>query len=170
MHFSSSDWWPPPCRAATGTEPRTEQNRASLAGALRPLCPQSEPQPSLGACLLLARWALPFWPLHERWEVYYNQQDPIQTEACIHMLFTDAQCTQGCTAMTGLRPLLLPLGSSPALLHLFVLPHRQRQTTHTRGMPGLAMDSGLDAFSQYPSLGSFTAPASRLTVEARAVA
>lgn len=125
---------------------------------------------SLGACLLLARWALPFWPLHERWEVYYNQQDPIQTEACIHMLFTDAQCTQGCTAMTGLRPLLLPLGSSPALLHLFVLPHRQRQTTHTRGMPGLAMDSGLDAFSQYPSLGSFTAPASRLTVEARAVA
>ena len=126
---------------------------------------------ALSWCLLAAcPLGFALWPLHERWEVYYNQQDPIQTEACIHMLFTDAQCTQGCTAMTGLRPLLLPLGSSPALLHLFVLPHRQRQTTHTRGMPGLAMDSGLDAFSQYPSLGSFTAPASRLTVEARAVA
>ena len=33
----------------------------------------------------------------------------------------------------------------------------------------LVTDSGLDAFSQYPSLGSLAAPATRLTAETRAV-
>ena len=38
------------------------------------------------------------------------------------------------------------------------------------GMPvGLVSDSGLDASSQYPSLGSFTTPAARLMVETRGV-
>ena len=39
-----------------------------------------------------------------------------------------------------------------------------------RGMPGLVVDSGLDAFSQYPSRGSLTAVAARPTVETRDVA
>ena len=34
---------------------------------------------------------------------------------------------------------------------------------------GLVPDSGLDASSQYPSLGSFTTPAARLMVETRGV-
>lgn len=40
----------------------------------------------------------------------------------------------------------------------------------SRGMPGLVMDSDLDAFSQYPSHGSFATPASRLIAETRGVA
>ena len=40
-----------------------------------------------------------------------------------------------------------------------------------RGMPGrLVTDSGLDAFSQYPSQGSIATPATRLIAETRAVA
>ena len=39
------------------------------------------------------------------------------------------------------------------------------------GVPGhLVLDSGLDAFSQYPSHGSFATPASRLIAETRGAA
>ena len=43
--------------------------------------------------------------------------------------------------------------------------------SQSRGMLGhLVLDSDLDAFSQYPSLGSFTTPAAQLIVETREVA
>jgi len=52
---------------------------------------------------------------------------------------------------------LLPLGSTLCLC--------------CWGVPGhLVLDSGLDAFSQYPSHGSFATPASRLIAETRGAA